>query len=724
MTTPWYDRVARWGQTNLTEIDPIRYDTHWWRGYWRRTRIGGIIVNAGGIVAYYPSRDRLQHRAAFLGERDLFGEIATAAHEDGLAVVARMDSSRASEQLFNEHPDWFTVDAAGRPYRAGEHYVACINGPYYERFLPDVLREVIERSHPEGFGDNSWNGLERSKICYCGNCARRFHERTGLVLPRHVDWADPAYRRWIAWGYERRIELWDLNNRVTREAGGPECLWIGMNSGDLVSQSERLRDYHELAKRSKLVLLDSQRRQPEAGFQANAEFGQLLHGLIGWDRMVPESTALYAGGRPSFRIASSPEPEVRLWAIEGFAGGIQPWWHHIGAQHEDRRQYETAEPLFRWHEANERYLRERSPVATVGIAWSQQNIDFYGREAPVDRVMLVHRGLTNALLRARIPWLPIHVDDLDEQANSLRAVILPGLGALTDRQCESVRRFYEGGGGVVASGETSLYDEWGERRCDFGLADVLGVHATGVHHGEISADADPRAAGNRHTYLRLSPELHAGAKEPCLGSVAPDPMRHPALTGFEGTDLLPFGGRLEVVTPDPDRTVLATFVPPFPIYPPELAWMSQPRTSLPALLVGERSGGGRVAYLAADVDRCFGRDRLPDHGHLLASIVRWVVRGDVPVIVRGPGRLDCRLYRKGDALILHIVNLTGTEGARGPIDEFVPVGPIEVRVRVPDRPVPAARRLVAGGTAAVEDDCGWACVELDRITDHEVLVIG
>lgn len=723
MTAPWYERISRWGQTNLTEIDPARYDPGWWRTYWRRTRIGGVIVNAGGIVAYYPSRHPLQHRAVFLGERDLFGEIAAAAHEDGLAVIARMDSNRAGEHFYNEHPDWFAVDAAGRPYRAGTHYVACVNSPYYEEFLPGVLREVIERSHPEGFGDNSWNGLDRTKICYCRNCAARFRDRTDLALPAGVDWNDPTYRRWIVWGYECRTNLWDLNNRVTQEAGGADCLWIGMNSGDLVSQSERLRDYHALGRRSKLVLLDSQRRHNDTGFQANAEFGQLLHGLIGWDRMIPESTALYAAGRPSFRIASSPEAEVRMWAVAGFAGGIQPWWHHIGAQHEDRRQYRTAEPLFRWHEANERYLRGRTPVATVGIVWSQRNIDFFGRESPVERVMQAHRGVTSALLRARIPVLPVHVDDLDEQAGSLRALILPSLGSLTDRQCESVRTFSERGGGIVASGETSRYDEWGEPRADFGLADVLGVHATGVHHGEARPDTEPPAGWSRHTYLRLSPELYANGSspEPC----GPDAVRHAALEGFDETDLLPFGGRLEVVTPDPDRIVLATFVPPFPIYPPETAWMAQPRTSLPALLAGERPGGGRVAYLAADVDRCFGRDLLPDHGRLLASIVRWAAHGDVPVAVRGAGRLDCRLYRKGESLVLHIVNLTGTEGVRGPIDEIIPVGPVDVRVRMPDRPIPAhAQRLVAGGTVAVDADGSWACFQLGRVAEHEVVVVG
>jgi hypothetical protein len=152
---PWYRRALRWGQTNVREIDPATYDVDWWRAHWKRTATQGVIVNAGGIVAYYPSRFPLHHRAAGLGDRDLFGELARAAHDDGLVVLARMDSNRAHEDFWRAHPDWFAVDAEGRPYRDTELYVACVNGPYYDEYIPGVLREIVERARPEGFADNN-----------------------------------------------------------------------------------------------------------------------------------------------------------------------------------------------------------------------------------------------------------------------------------------------------------------------------------------------------------------------------------------------------------------------------------------------------------------------------------------------------------------------------------------------------------------------------------------
>src|ERR1035437_4458264 len=214
LARPWYLRTYRWGQTNITELDPIQYDIAWWREYWKRTEVQGVIINAGGIVAYYPSKSPLHHRAQFLNGRDLYGELTEAAHRDGLVVMARMGFNRTAEGFFQAHPDRFARKSDGQPHRSADKYITCINSPYYDEYLPGVLREIIERSHPEGLTDNSWAGLGRGSICYCDNCERKFRAKGGQPIPRQADWDDPVYRRWILWNYARRTEVWELNNRI------------------------------------------------------------------------------------------------------------------------------------------------------------------------------------------------------------------------------------------------------------------------------------------------------------------------------------------------------------------------------------------------------------------------------------------------------------------------------------------------------------------------------
>src|SRR5437764_10854909 len=374
---PWYRRTIRWGQTNITERDPARYDIEWWREFWKRTAVQGVVVNAGGIVAYYPSKFPLHHRAGFLNGRDLFGELTKAAHDDGIFVMARMDSNRTAEDFFKAHPDWFARNRNGEPYRAADKYITCINSPYYDEYLPGVLREIWERSRPDGFTDNSWAGLGRESICYCANCVSKFRAKEGMDLPRAASWDDSAYRKWILWNYERRTEVWELNNRTTRAAGGPDCVWSGMMSGSVTGLARSFRDLREVAHRADILMLDHQRRDDDTGFQQNGETGKRVHSGMGWDKLAPEGMAMSQSGPGYYRVASKPAPEARMWMISGIAGGIQPWWHYVAAYHEDRRMYDTPEPVMRWCKANQAILINRQPVASVGILWAQRNTDFF-----------------------------------------------------------------------------------------------------------------------------------------------------------------------------------------------------------------------------------------------------------------------------------------------------------------------------------------------------------
>jgi Hypothetical glycosyl hydrolase 6 len=721
----WYRRTYRWGQTNITEIDPTRYDVDWWRQHWKRTETQGVIINAGGIFAYYPSKFPLHHRAEALGDRDLYGELAKAAHEDGLAVLARMDSNRAHEDFYKAHPGWFTADSTGKAYRNGDLYISCVNSPYYEEYIPGILQEIIERSHPQGITDNNWSGLGRTSICYCENCTRRFKDFVGESIPKEHNWNDPIYRWWIRWNYDRRLEIWDMYNRITKAAGGADCLWIGMNGASIAGQSASFRDFKEICKRAEIIMLDYQSPGDGGGIQDNGAAGKLVHGLLGWDKLIPESMAMYQMGRPTFRLSARPEPEARLWMLDGFAGGLQPWWHHVGAFQEDRRMFRTAEPICRWHKANEQFLVNRRPLASVGVVWSQQNTDFYGRNNANELVELPMRGIGQALVRARVPYLPVHADHIDRDAANFSTLVLPNLAAMSDDQVTAVRRFVKQGGGLIATGQTSLFDEWGDRREDFALADLFGAHSVKSQSNTPDTALRRRAGETLHTYLRITPELGARAYGPKAGDEPAKAAaeRHPVLRGFDETDILPFGGELEPLALDERATVLMTFIPAFPVYPPESAWMRQPRTNIPGLIVND-FGTGRVAFVPADVDRRFARDNLPDHGRLLANLVRWAAKGNVPLLVEGPGLVDCHLYMQPGRIILHMVNLTsaGTTQRAG-TDELIPVGPLKVKVRVDEVARNAKlRMLVSNQEQPITTENGWVGFKIKSLLDHELVV--
>jgi hypothetical protein len=381
-------------------------------------------------------------------------------------------------------------------------------------------------------------------------------------------------------------------------------------------------------------------------------------------------------------------------------------------------------------QANESILVNREPVVGVGVLWSQRNTDFFGRDDAADRVDAPYTGFMHALVRARIPYVPVHADDLAAAAGKLSLLVLPNVGALSDGQCESIRAFVRGGGSLFATGSSSRYDEWGDPRGDFALADLFSAHATSPAPKLSNA---PQPGGRRaatpdaHTYLRLTPELRGGINGPKAGdepSVSAA-ARHAVLRGFERTDILPYGGTLQELKIDAGALIPLTFVPPFPTYPPETSWMRQPSTSIAGLVLSEK-GRSRIAYMPADVDRRYARQHLPDHGDLLANVVRWAAGANIPLTVEGPGMIDCHLYRQGARLILHLVNLTNAATWRAPMEDSIPVGPIRVSLAAPAgiRASATARLAVSGTTAAVRQNAGRLEFSVPSIRDHEVAVLG
>jgi hypothetical protein len=733
----------------MTERDPVRYDIPWWREYWKRTAVDGVDINAGGIIAYYPSKFPLHRRAEFLNGRDLYGELVHAAHEDGLAVLARVDFTVASEEFFHAHPDWFARERSGEPYRRGDWYVPCTSGPYFEEYGPAILREIIDRTHPEGLRYDNWPGMGRDEICYCANCVRKFRDKTGLELPKQLDWDHAPYRQWVRWRCEQGTGLWDFYNRVTKKAGGPHCLWVA--TFDLFPvYPDALIDRKEITQRSELVMIDDQCRIDGLGFQVNGDVGKRLRQLMGpdkvifetitmcqvvdlplefeWTKQLPQDSAnldstiagLFPGLGNNFNLTARSEPEVRLWMIEAIAGGMEPHWFIVGGFHEDRRFYRTSEGILQWHKRHEQYLMHRQPVAQVGVVWSERNTEFFGRNHSAEQTEAPYQGFIHALIRARIPYLPIHATDIEEQSKDLAVLILPNVGALSDTECEAIRQFAKRGRAVVASGATSLYNEWGDARPDFALADLFGAHAPSADFGKMPLEAD---TSYLESYLRLTPELNGKASVPGSTDSSASRERHPVLRGFEETDIIPFGGKLVKLRIDEGAIVPLTFIPPRVWRVAEDMWLRDSKTDIAGLVLN-KVGEARIAYLPADIDRRYVKNFLLDHGNLLANIVRWATAERSGFELHGPGLIDCHVYRQPGRMIVHLINLTNAGVSRAPLEEFVPVGPFKLGMTLAEDVLGrGVECLVSGAKPSISISQSWASVEIASILDHEVLVI-
>lgn len=657
----WYEQIQVVGQVNLSEIDAQDCRIAFWEDYWKKTGTQAIVVNCGGIVSYYPSQVPGQKEARFLNGRDIVGEFAKAARRNGIALIARMDISCVETEVAASHPQWAARDKQGRIYTAQGRAVCCVNGPYYREHIPRVLSELCDRYHPEGFADNSWTGLPREKICYCDSCKRGFMEKYGLSLPEKPDYDDPTYRTWITWSYECRTKNWDLFNRTVQQAGGSDVLWVGMVNANFVSGHVAFCDLAQIARRAKLLLVDHQSRDGN-GFEQNSFNGLLLHQLTHWRCRIFQSMATYVRGAQAFRHAANPPLEMRLWMNEGFAGGIMPWWHIVGASQQDTRVYERPMESLAWFLDHIRFLKDRRPMADVGILWSQENVEFYGREERVDRNEMAIRGVVRALTREGIPFVPVHADDLEAQSEEIRLLILPEMAVLSDAQAAGIKRFARDGGKILVIGRAGILDETGSARDRSCIEEIVGVrwksHAIETAFYQSNWDYD-----QMHSYMTIR---EAG---------------HPVFTAFTGTDMLPVGAiEHEAECLDGTKT-LATFIPPYPIYPPEFSWREKRETSLPALTERRLSGGGLAIAFMWAIDSAYGRLGLPDHGDLLAGCVRYLLEGKPLIKVSADGYIDVTAYRQGKDIVLHLVNLNVQAFPDGYAERCFPVRDLAAHIR-------------------------------------------
>jgi hypothetical protein len=329
----------------------------------------------------------------------------------------------------------------------------------------------------------------------------------------------------------------------------------------------------------------------------------------------------------------------------------------------------------------------------VGLVYSQQTAWYYS--AKVEDYAL---GWYQALVESRVPFEMVHDHLLDpEHLAPYKTLILPNLAALSDAQCDQLRAFVSVGGSIVATHETSLYDEWGTRRKNFALADLFGVDWTGKTQGPML-----------NSYIRLEHEALP---------------HHPLFAGLEDAPRIINGvTRLEVTPRAAFAETPFTLIPTYPDLPMEKVYPRVPRTDISCLYLLQAAG--RVAYFPFDIDRTFWEVLCVDHLKVMRNTLAWVNNEDPMVEVDGPGLLDVTAWRNPSSITIHMVNLTNPMAMKGPYRDFFPVGPQTVRLRLPsDAHAKRARLLAADKDIAIERSGGRLSVRVPSILDHEVLAI-
>ena len=690
----WYDRPMRWAQVSFVESDPGNYDQAFWLDYFKRIHADAALLNAGGCVAFYPTEIPLHYRSKWLGTSDAFGDIVKGCRAMGMNVVGRTDPHACHRDVLEAHPDWLAVDENGKQRRHAsdpDFWLTCALGPYNFEFMTAVHQEIMSKYRVDGIFTNRWAG---SGMCYCEHCRTNFHQFSGLDLPRTLDPQDKARREYIVWHEQRLFELWKLWNARIQEIN-PEACFIPNTGGGALTELD-MKTVGELAP---VLFAD---RQGRAGLMAPWMSGKSAKEFRSTMGNKPAIGIFSVGLEDKYRWKDSVQSgdEIRLWVADSVAHGFRPSFTKFNARPFDKRWLPVVEEIFTWHHANENYLRNEESLARVGLVYSQQTAAFYGGADAATKVEDSILGFYQALVEARIPFDMVHDRLLDaEHLQKFRTLILPNIAALSSAQCAQLRAFVENGGGLVATYETSLYDEWGAQQSDFGLASVFGASYAGSREGPML-----------NSYLNLE-------KDPETGNY------HPLLAGFENADRIIHGVHRVHVTPAESLPAPLQVVPTYPDLPMEECF---PRLDAghDAGVFVRHVGKGRAVYFPWDADRTFWEVLNFDHAMLLRNAVAWVTNEPAPATVAGKGILDIAIWTQKDSMTVHLVNLTNPMMMKGPVREVIPLSSQALRVQIPiGRKAVRTRLLVAGKEVRTRYEGDVLQLEVPEIGVHEVVAI-
>jgi hypothetical protein len=675
---PWQRKIRRVGQTNMTEHDPAVLDVEEWADYWASLKVDAVLISVTGILAFYQTKVPYHRKGKYLGNRDFFGECCSAAKKRGLHVIARMSPDLNWEDAVHAHPEWFQRDAQGNAVPHTEDprlFRTCMFSAYMTDYMPAIMREINSLYDVDGMFTNAWPPLGALPVCHCEQCRN-------LPPAGSIDYWDRFN--------ERTIQLWKLYDSIAKEKH-PENFYFANLGGGIRSTADLVK----LGEVCEWFQCDNQGR----GGDDTPIWGCALQGrvcnAVQKGKMATNVTAAWSTGTPRWRNVYKSPAEEQMWFDETLASGMAPYHHIIGGENgmgADRRWLEPARKYFEWMSRHDEHFVNKRSIANLGVVMGQRTHLFY--RPPRGSLMREYMdGMYYALLEGRFFFDFVHEDKLaPEDLSKYSALLLPNTALLSDRQCAQLRAYVRAGGSLLATFETSMYDERNQRRNDFGLGDILGIQKGGDVVG---------TRGNAY--------------------LARIEKQHEILNGFTNTAWIPGAeNRLPVAPVD---SPILTVVPGFVAYPPELSYPVDARTNEPAVVV-RRQGKSRLVYFPGDIERTMWKSGHTDLARLLRNSIAWVAGANPPVTVSGSGVVEAFAWETQAGFALHLLNYTNPAMHRGWIRDFYPIGAQKVSMNLPEgKKVTRVELLRSETRIPFVQSAGKIEFTVPRVSDYEVAAI-
>ncbi|HWT80516.1 MAG TPA: beta-galactosidase trimerization domain-containing protein, partial [Candidatus Methylomirabilis sp.] len=306
-----------------------------------------------------------------------------------------------------------------------------------------------------------------------------------------------------------------------------------------------------------------------------------------------------------------------------------------------------AKEIFGLMRRAEPILKDSLPAPYVTIVPTAESLELFRTGRRSFNVMMSEAfGLLMLDERINFDVVP-NLEITREWLKGQRVIALCGASGLADQDARLLTDWVKGGGNLLATYDSGLYDEMGELRRDGGaLREILGV--------EMAAEPPD---GQTDTYYRIR-------------------TAHPALGEYARGKIVMGDARLVPVTVRAGAAVLA-----------DCLNLETQENRGPAIVLN-RCGEGRAIYVAGSLEANYLASRVQSLQRMLASMVCFLAGGaPVPFNLTAPKGVYGILRRApgGDPVLWICANVGFKDAAVGRMrQDFVPVSNVVAKILVPD----------------------------------------
>lgn len=613
--------------------------------------------------------------------RNVLGELLPELRQQNIRLMAYV-SVGFDNYALGIHPEWRAVNSLGDPCKIGPFYMACWSSPYMD-FVLQQIRELAEGYAVDGYWldiiplarqvpQAMWMTNDLPIPCYCLSCQQAYAEVTGERLPLHPSQGqkEQVYQFLLNKGENFVSRAMEVIHEYRPDAvvtyNGDGAPGDPVELGDLISMEGHAPLY---TRQSFIARWGKASSRPfeiltAGGLPRHEEGG----GWNSFDQKPPTLMQLES----SLAVAHGGSA---VFGVMPYANGSI-----------DAAQFAGLGKVFRPTRDLEPWLREPEGISDIGLALvtkprTASSLWYH----MTDGAESIHEALLDGHYQYDI--LPT-LDHLDRY----QVVILADQAALSDAELERVRAYVKQGGRLLASGTTSLFDEAGCRRSDFGLADVFGV----------SLGRDP---GLPFTYIRLR-------RGPLADRVTLLPIfsdQAPLEVSLSGASTL-----ADLMYPEATRTDATTML-----------W-GEPGPDEAQIHPGvcqHQYGHGTCWYAAWSL-----RARKLTNAWIKQLIVTLV--GDMvadPVLkTSAPAGVEIVLNRQAGRHVVHLVNIhTGTLDRLSSSDHPLRLTGLEVQLNLSRLGITKVQRVYAPPDVSLpyQETDGWLTIGVPPLHVHEILVV-